>query len=265
MKSSMPKRWQQVSFVMLCSVFIASAEDNSDCVNVWKKIASGINKVNVSERVVEWKKMKDKCSDQDLFQFRLASLKIESGDFAGADSLIVQELNKGSIYKKELLLKGVISMVKKATRENVKDPGIWSKILARNKKIVEQYPDWWEANAELGSLFILLKKYDDAHHYLEKSIELKPTLYANALLIILYHERGDYQAAVAAFERYAKVDKAAYGNEALVLPIVRAYTQLGNFVSANNLLNVLTATNPASKNSADYKETVNLIKAKLGN
>lgn len=110
------------------------------------------------------------------------------------------------------------------------------------RRAMDIYPDYADANVEMGRIFDRMRQYDSAIKYDSRALELNPTnATANNNLGSVYLTSGRYPQAVELFRKSIAINpnfKYSYIN------IARAYGQLKQYDSAIHNLHIYAALDP---------------------
>jgi tetratricopeptide (TPR) repeat protein len=111
------------------------------------------------------------------------------------------------------------------------------------RRAMEIYPDYADANVELGRIYDRMHQYDSAIKYDQRALELNPTNFtANNNLGSVYLTSGRYPQAIELFKKAISLNpnfKYSYIN------IARAYGQLKKYDSALANLHIYIALDPS--------------------
>ncbi len=83
--------------------------------------------------------------------------------------------------------------------------GKYEEAAEQYERIIELTPDNAHGYANLGGFYLYLRRYTEAEAALRKAISISPTVGTISNLGKVYYDRGDYPAAIAEYERAAKL------------------------------------------------------------
>ncbi len=185
-----------VVFVSLGNVVFAS---NEYCNEEYLKLVKDNNFATVGNKIEHWKKQKEKCPNNGLYEYRLSlfysgAQEFEKAKVAIKDGLKVVETPD---YREALLTQ---LGENEAALNNVQEA------LDISNKVISEYGESADGYLLKGKIFLFQKKYEDALSNLKHAASIEQTAKAYSLLVSNYHFLGDHKNTVISMQNALRLD-----------------------------------------------------------
>lgn len=211
---------------------------------------------NVVAQIENLNKIESECKDDEDYKYNLARLNILIEAYDEAKAIIIESLQDKAKYRKEFEAFQIMIAQRQIIDSEDNAESSWKEIEVMHKELIKKYPEWWQGYSNYAAYLLLFDRYEEVEKNLIKSIELEQTKHNIALLITLYHDTERNKEAVSLFDEWSTKDQSIYSSQYLMLIIARSYVDLGDFELAKKALILLADRNPKSKDTDDFKETV---------
>lgn len=240
------KVWWQAgwSLLIIAVMSIAShpaeASDSEQCYDL---VVDASERANWQIGVAALMRLASQCGTHPYWLYSLGKAFLREDRISEAKESFDSALLSPGRYEKELRL----ALGDVALRNHEYD-----KAETHYRDVIRRYPDWHIAYEYLGLLMLLTERLEESKSVFEQANRIRESAKAYRSLTLVYYLLEDYEQAIDALNRGYSLDVNLLGDRDFMIAGVRAYTEVGKFTIARNLLAIMLRENPAIKTDEEY-------------
>jgi len=238
-----------ISFFQMQNVYCSSIQTLTKCN---QKIERFICKTDLA--CSKEKERKKKYLHLSICLFNLSELQMYNEDYLRSLKNLskAEKLNKGEIEPK--LINFTLCLLYSNLREE--DKGM---LICKN--LVDENPNWAGGYYGLGLMLYQNKKWSGAKNYLERSVELDPSVDGYQILTTINYKLTKYMEALFSYEKAMNLNISSTLQDKLSTFIaIQSAIKIGDTTLAKRLLAMAIARNPKWKELSNYQIILRNIK-----
>jgi tetratricopeptide (TPR) repeat protein len=209
---------------------------------------------DLPSKIKAWEAKKTDCGGTGLYEFRLANLHTQAGNYSVAESVLKTSLAKKLPYERELSL-GLADI--QLAKHN------WVIAERDFRELIKKYPDWHVGYQKVGTVKFEEKKYEESIYFHNEANKRQhsPTSYLE--LTLSYHQLAQHENAIKSMNKAFSLDKTVAGDRDAMLATAISYASVGKYKLSRNLLAMLLNARPETKNDPGYKQALEFLRKRM--